>query len=184
MMSALGPPADLMNSEYTSGPMPPPPTTMTVPRAGPTFVACAPRNAGAASTTANEQRNHFMSSSSLKNRLKDTAMPLGLARSTNLARGLGRLEAVASADRRDLQMERRMTRVSALVDEILGSIMADPDLNQLLTIGMRLPEVGAEPALPVLDLLHCNLRDVFVGTPADRIAFARSMPLSQTREHP
>ena len=57
-----------------------------------------------------------------------------------------RLEAVATADRRHFQVQRRVPRVAALLDHVLGGLLFHPDLHQLLLISVVFPEVAAKPA--------------------------------------
>lgn len=55
-----------------------------------------------------------------------------------------RLEAVAPADRRHLEVQRRVFRVPAVVDEHLGSFVPLANLQELRIGRVRLAEVGAE----------------------------------------
>ena len=61
-----------------------------------------------------------------------------------------RLETLAAADRRHLEMEWRVARVPAFVDERFRSVMGEANLNKLLVAGVRFAEVSAEPALSVV----------------------------------
>ena len=67
--------------------------------------------------------------------------------------GHRRLEPVAPAGRRDLQVQGRQLRVLALLDQRLGGRVAGPDLGQLGVGRVVLAEVAAQPALSVL---HCD----------------------------
>src|SRR5215207_10608778 len=73
---------------------------------------------------------------------------------------LRRHEPVAAADRRHLQVERRVTRMATIVHEILRRLMAAADLREnrgaRVRALMMLAEVRAEPALAVVDLLHAS----------------------------
>jgi hypothetical protein len=67
--------------------------------------------------------------------------------------------------------------MSALVHEILRTIVAHANLNQSLVARVRLAEVGAKPTLPFLDLFHRILRAVWmVPSPLSQMAFASSVP--------
>src|SRR5438477_12193271 len=59
-------------------------------------------------------------------------------------------EAVAATDRRDLEMQRRVLRVSAIIEEHLGCFVTLPDLHQLRIGLVGLAEVRAEAALAVV----------------------------------
>jgi len=47
-----------------------------------------------------------------------------------------------------------MPRVPAVVDEHLGRLVLPADLQNLLIGLVRLAEVGTQPALPLVNLLH------------------------------
>lgn len=66
------------------------------------------------------------------------------------------LEPVAATDGRNLEMQRRVPRVTALVHEHLRRFVLAANVDQLLRTRMRLTEMDAEPALPVLNLLHVS----------------------------
>jgi hypothetical protein len=73
----------------------------------------------------------------------------------------GGLEALAAADRRDHQVQRGVPGVAAFLDQVLGRLAADPDLDKPgLLLGLVLAEVEAQTALAVVDLLHkCIVAD-------------------------
>jgi hypothetical protein len=60
------------------------------------------------------------------------------------ARGL---ETLTAADRRDLEMQRRVARMPAVVDHRLGPFARDAYLDQSLFPAMVLAEVRAQSAL-------------------------------------
>jgi hypothetical protein len=66
----------------------------------------------------------------------------------------GRREPLTPADRRHPQMERRMARMPAFVDQRFRGFVAHPDLYQLFSSAVRFSEMSAEPALPVVYVLH------------------------------
>jgi hypothetical protein len=47
-----------------------------------------------------------------------------------------------------------MPRVIAFIDQVLGRLMADADLDQLPGVRVMLAEVGAQPALSVSNRIH------------------------------
>ena len=53
-------------------------------------------------------------------------------------------------------MERRVLRVTAVIDERLRSLVLAPDGSDLLGSRVRLAEVNAQAALSVVDLLHVS----------------------------
>src|SRR5690348_8113740 len=65
-----------------------------------------------------------------------------------------RLKPIAAADRSDLQMERSVLRMPAIVQERLRSLMLLPNLSQLGCSGVGFAEMGAQPALAVLYMDH------------------------------
>ena len=67
-----------------------------------------------------------------------------------------RLEAVAPADRSDLQVERCVPRVTAIIQQLLGSLVPSANRGDLIGLRMRLTEVDTQPALPVMNLLHVS----------------------------
>ena len=69
-----------------------------------------------------------------------------------------RLESIAAADRRDLQMERCVFGMAALVHHDFRSFVLLTDLGELSTDHVRLAEVRAESALPVVDMNHADLQ--------------------------
>jgi hypothetical protein len=64
------------------------------------------------------------------------------------------LEAVAPADGRDLEIQRRVPRVTALVHEHFGRLVLPADRDELFGAWVGFTEVNAEAALSVLKLLH------------------------------
>src|SRR4051812_27713667 len=70
----------------------------------------------------------------------------------------GGLETVATADRRDHEMKRCVPRVATLVHEILGTVVAHANLNELFAVRMGFTKVGAQSTLPVVYVLHVILR--------------------------
>jgi hypothetical protein len=66
-----------------------------------------------------------------------------------------RLEALAAADRRYDQMERRMGRVAAFLDKRFGRLVTESDLNQLGFARVVLTIVGAQSALAFVNFCHC-----------------------------
>src|SRR4051794_6142450 len=67
-----------------------------------------------------------------------------------------RLKAVAAADRSNFQVERRVPRMAALIDQIFGSLRHLPDLQQLPVTIVILSEVTAKSTLPVMNVCHKN----------------------------
>jgi hypothetical protein len=65
-----------------------------------------------------------------------------------------RLESVAAADRRHPKVQARVARVPALIHHLLRSLVALPDLQQLICIGMALAKVSAKSALTIVYLRH------------------------------
>src|SRR5439155_9869535 len=59
----------------------------------------------------------------------------------------GGLKAVAAADGRDHQVQRRMLRMPAFVQQLFRRFLGDADLGQFLFLRMTLAEVGAQAAL-------------------------------------
>ena len=51
-------------------------------------------------------------------------------------------------------MERRVTRVAAVVHYILGCLVFPPNRSKLLSAWVRFAEVSAKTALTVMELLH------------------------------
>jgi hypothetical protein len=62
----------------------------------------------------------------------------------------GRLESLASADRRHAQVQRGVARVPAFVDERFGRLVTHTDLYQLFDSAVRFPKVSAESALSIV----------------------------------
>jgi hypothetical protein len=58
-----------------------------------------------------------------------------------------RLETVAAADRGDAQVQRRVARVAALVHDVLGRLVLEADLDELLAVGVVFAVVRAQAAL-------------------------------------
>jgi hypothetical protein len=54
-------------------------------------------------------------------------------------------------------MERGMSRMPAIVEEILRRLMLLPDLQKFPVRLVRFTEVATKPALPVVNLCHQNL---------------------------
>jgi len=46
--------------------------------------------------------------------------------------------------------------VTAIIQELLRSLVPSANQGDLVGLGMRLAEVGAQPALPVVNLLHVS----------------------------
>ena len=67
-----------------------------------------------------------------------------------------RLEAVAPADRSDLQVQRCVPRVTAIIQQLLGSLVPSANRGDLIGLRMRLTKVDTQPALPVKNLLHVS----------------------------
>src|SRR5688500_8235976 len=68
----------------------------------------------------------------------------------------GRLEAVTPADRGHLEMKRCVPRVAAVVDQGFRRLMLAANDRELLGPRMGLAEVGAQPALSVVNLQHVS----------------------------
>jgi len=68
------------------------------------------------------------------------------------------LKAITPANRRDLKMERCVFGMAALIQHRLGSLVFLTDLCELSPRQVRLPEVRAEPALPVIYVNHADLQ--------------------------
>ena len=49
-----------------------------------------------------------------------------------------------------------MPRVTAIIQQLLRSLVPGANQGDLVGLGMRLAEVDAQPALPVVDLLHVS----------------------------
>lgn len=79
---------------------------------------------------------------------------MSMAISWRIPRSFCRLKSVAPADRSHLQVERRMLRMPAVVQERLRGFMLLADLRQLRRRGMVFAEMGAKPALAVLYVGH------------------------------
>src|SRR5262245_335075 len=69
-------------------------------------------------------------------------------------RNRGRLEPVATADRRHLEMQRCVARVSALIHECLRPLLGLPNLDEPVVAGMLFAKMDAESALAVSQVLH------------------------------
>ena len=67
-----------------------------------------------------------------------------------------RLESIAPADRGDLQVQRCVPRVTTVIEQLLRSLGPSANGGDLVGLGMRLAEMGAQPALPVVKLLHVS----------------------------
>ena len=65
-----------------------------------------------------------------------------------------RLEAVAAADGGDLEVQRRVAGVPALVDHVVGRLLLRPHLHELLVVGVVLAEMAAQAALAFVNLHH------------------------------
>jgi hypothetical protein len=68
--------------------------------------------------------------------------------------GTGGLEPVAPADRRHLQVERRMLGVPAVIHEIFRGLVLHPDLRQLLVVVVIFAKMCTQSALAFLNGLH------------------------------
>jgi hypothetical protein len=69
-----------------------------------------------------------------------------------------RLKPAAPADRGDHEVELRVHRVAAFLDEVFWRLFAGADLDQpLLLVGVAFAEMGAKPALSVVNLEHLFL---------------------------
>src|SRR4051794_16689234 len=62
-----------------------------------------------------------------------------------------RFEPVAAADGRDLQVERSVAWMAALLDQVVGGLALRADLHELLVVVVVLPEVAAQAALSVVN---------------------------------
>jgi hypothetical protein len=58
-----------------------------------------------------------------------------------------RLEPVAAAHRRDAQVQRRVAGVSALVHDVFRRFLLEPDLDELLAVGVVFAVMSAQSAL-------------------------------------
>jgi len=68
---------------------------------------------------------------------------------------VGWLESGAAADRCHHEVKWLVARVTAGLDEIVGSLMPEPDLDQFrLFFRLVLTEVGAHSALSIMELQH------------------------------
>src|SRR5688572_30151554 len=81
-------------------------------------------------------------------------MLLDIARSDRSIRARSGHEPVATADRRHLEVQRRMTRMSAVVEQVLRRFAMPPDADERPVRCVGLTEVRAEPALAFLNGLH------------------------------
>jgi hypothetical protein len=89
----------------------------------------------------------------------EASSPYFLAASHTRLRGhFYGFKAIASANRRDFKMERRVFGMAALIQHRLRSFVFLTDLCELRPNQMRLPKVGAEPALPVIYVNHADLQ--------------------------
>lgn len=66
-------------------------------------------------------------------------------------------EAVATADRRNFQVERGVFGVAAFVNEIVGSLMRGENSDEPRVFLVGLAEVGTESALTFMNCRHKNL---------------------------
>jgi len=73
--------------------------------------------------------------------------------------GRRRLKSVTSADWRDHQVQCRMSRMPAFLDQILRRFVLHANLCQLLVGLMLLAIVKAKAALTVVYLIHKDLHD-------------------------
>jgi hypothetical protein len=63
-------------------------------------------------------------------------------------------EAVAPADRGDHQVQRGVAGVIAFVDQVLRRLLTDPNLHELLRVGVMLAEVGTQSTLSFMYRKH------------------------------
>ena len=68
--------------------------------------------------------------------------------------GLGELKAIAATDRSYFQVKCGVLWVAALIEEIRVGLMRRDDADQGLIALLMLAEMGAEPALTILNGLH------------------------------
>jgi len=66
----------------------------------------------------------------------------------------GRHESVAAADRRDLEIERRVPRVTAVIQQIFGRFALSANADQLAVGRVRLAKMATESALAFVNDLH------------------------------
>jgi hypothetical protein len=80
-----------------------------------------------------------------------TALPAPVlaANGRRLPRRSG-LEPLTSTDWRHHEMQRRVTRVAALVDQRLRRLLAHADFDEFFGAPVRFAEVGAETALSIV----------------------------------
>src|SRR5689334_22019678 len=76
-----------------------------------------------------------------------------------------RLEAVAAADRGDLQVQRRMTRVAAVFDQVVWGLALRADLDELLVLVVGLAEMGTQATLSVV---NGHEHRVLLSSPGER----------------
>jgi hypothetical protein len=69
-------------------------------------------------------------------------------------RNPSRLKPLAAADRGNHQVERRVVRVAALLDEVFGRVVGDADLDESLVLLVVFAEVSAKAALAVVYVKH------------------------------
>ena len=67
-----------------------------------------------------------------------------------------RFETVAAAYRRYLQVQRRVPRVAAFIEQIFRRLRHLPYLQELSIVIVMLSEVTAKSALPVMNVCHNN----------------------------
>jgi hypothetical protein len=82
------------------------------------------------------------------------------------------VEAFAATDGRDLEVQRGVAGVAALVHQLLGPFARHAYLDQLLVTTMRFSKVAAESALSLFDFLHVGAPVEFRGQSAS----ARPLP--------
>jgi hypothetical protein len=95
-----------------------------------------------------------------------------------------RLEPVAAAGGGDAEVERGVAGVAALIDQVLGRFLLRADLDELLVGLMVFAEMGAKPALTLVNLQHGRL--LFsaaedVAAPRNKPAISRSTSMYITR---
>jgi len=66
-------------------------------------------------------------------------------------------EAVAAADRRNFEMERRVFGVAAFVDQTFGGLMRGEDGHESLVLLVGFAEVGTKSALSIMNCWHIDL---------------------------
>ena len=86
------------------------------------------------------------------------------------------MEAIASTDRRHLQVQRSMFRMAALIQHIQRRFMAFEDRHQRRVLRMVFPEMRTEPALPSVYRLHRRPPDFLIQIDG------RDTPLPRRRE--